>query len=410
MKRVRVVIVVVLAALILGFCGYMIYSDLMIKWSEPPEPTVFSYSEDYWKGRYCFAFSRAETAEANATGFIVVMDSQGKYLAYNSSRAMYNYIYQLSENGIYCYVSPGMGQQGFTPEARIWNFEMGATRTILKGINIWGHHAFLIEDGYFVTLRKIDKGGLDTIVQLDPKTGNETWVWSSEPYFTQKACSMCPDNDWLHSNDVSVSLDGRYYYINFRNADSFAKINRETKKVEWICGRNGNFTLLENGVKKESLWYHSHVIKEVRPDVFLTFDNDYHNRTHLGTYPPGENPYTGNYGGHSRLIEVTLNESKMTAEITWSYTPGPEYYSMVFGDIDILPNGNIAGLFGVPVHKWTPDHKEIENPFGAAILEVNRDGKLIREYRFPLGCAIYRIQELSENPADYVGSWLLKLP
>ena len=412
MKRL-IVVTLIIVILGIGICGFAIYYTLYMKPSEPPAPTVFSYSEDYWRGRYCFGFARAETAmQETVEHFIVVMDHQGNYLDYErSSRRSFNYIYQLSENEIYCYLRPARrGDPEIIPEARIWNFQTGATRTILEGINIGGHHEFLIEDEDFVTLRRIEKGGLDTIVHIDPETGNETWIWSSEPYFPEIVCNLCRDDDWTHGNDVTISLDGRYYYINFRNTDNFAKINRETKELEWICGYNGNFTLLENGVEKESLWYHSHIIKEVRPNVFIMFDNDFHNRTHLDTYPPGEDLFEVNYGGQSRLIEITLDESNMTAEITWSYKPEVEYFSAIFGDIDVLPNGNIVGVFGTPVHKWTMDNKEIEEPFGAAILEVNRDGELIREYRFPLGCAIYRIQQLSEDPADYVGSWLLELP
>jgi hypothetical protein len=414
MKRL-VVVILITVILGVGVSGFVVYYTLyMIKPSKPPAPTVFSYSEDYWRGLYSFSFAKSEAGSMSAEGFIVVMDHQGNYLNYySSSEAMFNYIYQLSENEIYYYMMSGMpGEEAIPPEARIWNFQTGATRTILEGINIEGHHEFLIEDEYFVTLRRVAASphGLDTIVHIDPKTGNVTWIWSSEPLFPERPCSRCPDEDWTHANDVTISLDGRYYYINFRNADSFAKINRETKELEWICGYNGNFTLLEKGVEKESLWYHSHIIKEIKPNVFIMFDNDFHNRTHLDTYPPGENPFEVNYGGQSRLIEITLDESNMTAEITWSYTPEVEYFSAVFGDIDLLPNGNILGTFGTPAHEWALDHEEIEEPFGAAILEVNRDGELIREYRFPYGIAIYRIQQLSEDPADYVGSWLLELP
>jgi hypothetical protein len=417
MKRLLVAILIIVI-LVIGISGYTIYSLYMIKPSKPPAPIIFSYSENYWTGLYAFSFAIAESSmQETVEQFLVIMDYEGKYLNYEkSSRLSFNYINQLSENEIYYYLRPqrrgGAQDPESVPEARIWNFQTGATRTILEGINIRGHHEFLIEDEYFVTLSRVPdhEGGLDTIVHLDPETGNETWVWSSEPYFPEKICDLCRDDDWTHGNDVTISLDGKYYYINFRNTDSFAKVDRETRETVWFAGRNGNFTLFENGVEKESLWYHSHIIKEVEPNVFIMFDNDLHNRTHLDTYPPGEDPFVTNYGGRSRLIEITLDESTMTGEVSWSYTPEAEYFSAIFGDIDILPNGNILGIFGTPVHKWTAEHEEIEEPFGASLLEVNRDGELIREYRFPLGISIYRVQQLSDDPADYVGSWLLELP
>ncbi len=79
MKRL---IVVILTIVIIGIsiCGYVIYSTLyMIKPSEPPAPTVFGYSEDYWRGRYSFGFARAETAvQEIVENFIVIMDHSRK--------------------------------------------------------------------------------------------------------------------------------------------------------------------------------------------------------------------------------------------------------------------------------------------------------------------------------------------
>ena len=409
----RIIVALILTVIFLCVFGVAFLYNLNISGaSGPPKSTVFDYGGEYWKGLYAFAFAEAESAESVAEGFVVVMDHQGNYVSFeNSSRYMFDYIYQLSEHEVFVYLRPSnRSDKTLFPEAKTWNWDTGANRTILEGINIRGHHEFLIEDGYFVTLRRVEGNihGLDTAVNIESVTGNVTWLWSSEPLFLERPCSLCSDDDWTHGNDVTVSLDDRYYFVNFRNTDSFAKIDRETKELAWIAGRDGNFTLLENGIEKESLWYHSHVVKEIKPNVFLMFDNDFHNRTHLDTYPEGENPYI-NYGGRSRLIEITLDESTMTGEITWSYEPPTEYFSSVFGDIDVPPNGNILGVFGTPAHNWTLNHEAIEEPFGASILEVDRQGNLIREYRFPFGVSIYRVQQLSQDPTDYVGSWLLEL-
>jgi hypothetical protein len=408
-------LVAILIILTLAFClvGYVVYHMFYMEQSDIPAPTIVCYSNDYWKGKYIFSFAQANSSTQEIIDhYIVVMDHNGKYVTYqNSSTHSFNYIYQLSPDEVYYYASPlrFMDPHSTTaPEPTIWNMQTGEKRTILEGVNIWGHHEFLIEDDYFVTLRMIMGKGLDTLVQLDPETGNVTWNWSSEPLFQEKPCSRCPDYDWTHGNDVTVSLDKQYYYVNFRNSDSFAKIDRNTRELVWIAGHNGNFTLVENGVEKESLWYHSHIIKEVEPNVFIMFDNDFHNRTHLDTYPTGEDPFAVNYGGQSRLIKFAVNETTMTAEIIWSYTPDIKYFSAVFGDIDVLPNGNILGVFGTPIHEWDADHEKLEEPFGAAFLEVSPDGELIREYRFPVGYSVYRVQELSDDPANYVGSWLLE--
>ena len=415
MKPRLVLAIFMVVILVVGVGGYLFYVFQGSNSSRVPGPVVFSYGDEYWRGLYAFGFAVSESSmQETVEQFLVVMDHDGNYLSFeNSSSHSFGYVNQLSENELYYYLRPQRreGEQDplIIPEAMIWNFRAGSTRSILDGVNIRGHHEFLIEDGYFVTMRRIEKGGLDTVVHLDPETGNETWVWSSEPYFPEKMCDLCRDDDWTHGNDVTVSLDGQYYFVNFRNTDNFAKVDRETGELVWLAGRNGNFSLLDNGVEKESLWYHSHVVKEIRPNVFLMFDNDFHNQTHLDTYPAGEDPFVTNYGGQSRLIEITLNEASMTGEVTWSYTPGVEYFSAIFGDIDVLPNGNILGVFGTPVHKIGANQEELDEPFGASLLEVNRNGELIREYRFPFGVSIYRVEELSDDPSDYVGLWLLEL-
>ena len=291
----RLVTILIILTLAICLSGYAIYHILYMKPSDLPTPTIVRYSNDYWRCKYIFSFAQANSSMQEIIDhYLVVMDHNGKYLTYqNSSTRNFNYIYQLSSDEVYYYARPLRfmdPNSTITPEPTIWNIQTGAKRTILEDVNIRGHHEFLIEDGYFVTLRMIMGKGLDTVVHLDPETGKETWKWSSAPYFKEKPCSRCPNFDWTHGNDVTVSLDKQYYYVNFRNTDNFAKIDRNTRELVWLAGYNGNFTLFENGVEKESLWYHSHIIKEIEPNVFIMFDNDFHNRTHLDTYPPGEDP------------------------------------------------------------------------------------------------------------------------
>jgi hypothetical protein len=54
--------------------------------------------------------------------------------------------------------------------------------------------------------------------------------------------------------------------------------------------------------------------KEVAPDVFTMFDNDYDNNT---------NPDKC----HSQLIEITLNETSMTALVNWSWKAPEQYWN-----------------------------------------------------------------------------------
>lgn len=364
-----------------------------------PGATIHHHSDDYWKGQFIFCLSCSTLEREVDHSFLVVMNSEGVVSHIRTcDLAYHDYIYQLSDHSKILYRLSGRRDAPEIQNLYVWDLNSGTTTEIFSAFDLSGHHELLIEDGYFVTLRRAEKGGLDTIVEFD-ETG-ELWKWSTEPYFDFPPCPSCNrPNDWLHSNDVSWSLDNEHYLINLRNANSFAKVNRETGELVWICGMKGNFTLLDaEGQETQSLWYHTHIIKEVEPNKYLMFDNDLHNLTKgLDSYPEwkgGNGWWTANYGGQSRLIEITVDEQNMTAWISWSYTAPETYFCAGFGDIDILPNGNVLGTFGMPVHQWFMNGTETGNPFGAVMLEITRTGEIVREYRFPLGYAIYRMQLL----------------
>jgi len=385
-----------------SFCTF--YLILNIPGGKPPDPEVFSYGSDYYKGGFYFDLAKTSRDHEVEYSFLVFMNSDGEITNYKSDLLAYHdYPNLLSENQIFYKIS-GRKENPHLIQLYVWNFETDKITEVFPDVNTNGHHELLIEDNYFITLRRAEKGGLDTIERINLDNSSEL-LFSTEDLFNEPPCPGCQrPNDWLHANDVTKSLDGEYYFLNMRAANSIAKIHIETGELIWILGMNGNFTLIEDGIEKESLWYHSHIIKEIEPNVFLMFDNDLHNSSK--TYPEFKGWYDSAYGGESRLIKFSVNEDLMEAEITWSYSPGENYYGSGFGDIDLLPNGNILGTFGIPIHDKDSAGNPTGDPFGAAILEVSPSGDLIREYRFPFEYAIYRLQLLTED-FPYPGSWIL---
>lgn len=394
---------IALGIIIINIFAFAMYSAFSGDY--PPEITVFSNDlSGEGDAVYVFCLAKSSIEHEVEKSYFIIMDSMGNYLHHKViDFAYFDYIYQINETTFF-YKTSGRREHPEIQGSYLWNFETDVTIHILKELDIKGHHELLIEDRYFTTLRRSGKHGWDTIVQIDIE-GNALTFFNSTEYFLEQPCNDSRNNDWLHSNDVTVSLDGQFYYINFRNADSIGKINIESKELMWICGRDGDFTLKDSeGNAVESLWYHSHIIKEIRPNVFLMFDNDLHNSSK--NYPKWTNPQESNFGGQSRLIEFTIDPVTMEAWISWDYTPSEIFYSSGFGDIELLSNGNIVGVFGQQPHKFNIDGSLTDEPFGASIHEVNEDGELVKEYRFPEGYAIYRIQLYSENPEDWTDiSW-----
>ena len=190
-------------------------------------------------------------------------------------------------------------------------------------------------------------------------TQTATVIWSWNPYNYIPLSEASPFNettqiyngqdsviDFTHANALDWDYNDNVINLNLRNTNTFYKINQTTRDIIRACGEFGNFTLLgandqslvdTNGLPP-SLWNHSHDVKKVAPDVFTMFNNDYDNNT---------NPDDC----RSSLMEVTLNETNMTAYVNWSWEAPTQYWTSYGGANVLLPNGDYLGDFGDPTHQ-----------------------------------------------------------
>ena len=133
----------------------------------------------------------------------------------------------------------------------------------------------------------------------------------------------------------------------------------------------------------ENLFYHAHAVEQIDDNTFILFDNDYYNLTQTDM----------NSEKKSRIIEIKINETTMTANESWVWNPSQDYYSKVWGDADRLPNGNRLGTFGTTSHPNTN--------ISARLVEVNNAGKIVWEMNFPkdeFSYGIYRAERFRFSP------------
>ena len=163
------------------------------------------------------------------------------------------------------------------------------------------------------------------------------------------------------------------------NLNTFFKIDHKTGEVLWGLGEYGDFTLFDHyGKQRQNLFYHNHALKYVDNNTFILFDNDYLNKTKLNNH-------------RSRLLEITVNETTMTANISWVWTGSGEYFSAVWGDVDRLPNGNRFGTFGTQTHPGTD--------IGPRFVEVNEAGDVVWEMYYKGGkYGIFRAERFRLKP------------
>ncbi len=254
---------------------------------------------------------------------------------------------------------------GETGGTKLWNLETNVT----VNLNFEGHHEveydYLSETYYTFNryITEIDEEfyGFDYVSEYN---SSGDLLSSIDTINYSNITEICPFEDLFnssidvfHANSLVFDEEEDAIYLNSRGLNTFYKIDRQTGDLIWALGRYGNFTLFDYyGNQRDFLWFHSHSLEKVDDDKFLLFDNDTHNQTDATNQ-------------ESRLVELTIDEDKMQANVTWQWIGPEDYWSAIWGDCDLLPNGNKLGVFGYTLYKGKTE--------GAKIVEVNTDGEIL---------------------------------
>ncbi len=361
-------------------------------------PCTINTTGSAWDGELAFDLS-------GSTGsYLVVMDTNGTVLNFRESAGTDGY------NAAYFIAPDTLMFQG-EPETSVPNTVWGTYATHLWNLtsdttvdfpNVLGEHDIQYDpiNNTFLTLqdyvRQVGTNLIlyDRIVQLDPN-GNVLWSWDTygniplseaSPYNeTATTVDGQTVEDFTHANSLDWDYNNSIIYLNLRNTNTFYAINQTTGNIIWACGEFGNFTLVGANGLPPSLWYGCHDVKEVAPDVFTMFNNDYANTT---------NPDDC----QSSMLEVTLNETSMTAYVDWSWEAPTQYWNEYGGATLILPNGDFIADFGDPTHQFQQNSEnggDLSWDFantGAVFVEVNPAGQIVRTWTFPVGYYVYRIE------------------
>ena len=337
------------------------------------------------------------------------MDTNGTVLAVRENNSSYEAAYNIAPDTLMFQGEPEVDGSPAAPTyvTHFWNLSSGATEDFP---NVISEHDFQYDavNNTFLTLQQyVQPCGnnlylIDKIVQLSPD-GAVLWSWN--PYNHIPMSEASPFNetatlngrtviDFTHANTLDWDYNDGVIYLNLRNLNTFYEINQTNGDIIWSCGEWGNFKLLgansqplvgANGLPP-SLWYHCHTVEKVAPDVFILFNNDYENNT---------NPDDC----RSSLMEVTLNETSMTARVNWSWEAPTSYWNEYGGSIVKLPNGDFMGCFGDPTHQYAQNSVGGTwgfNDTGAVFVEVNPAGQVVRTFTFPVGCYAYRVETVTD--------------
>jgi len=416
-KKRTVLTAVTLTALCLIFSSFLPTLHSQVTYvSSFTVPCTINTTGNAWGGTIAFDLeigSGFMGVGAN-TNYLMVMDTNGTILALRESDSAYGAAWNIAPDTLMFLGEPQSGGANTAPlyASHFWNLSSGTTEDFP---NVLSEHDIQYDpvNNTFLALHQyVQPVGsnlylIDEIVELDTN-GNVLWTWNPYNYLPLSEASPFNETstyngqtliDFSHGNTLDWDYNDSIIYLNLRNTNTFYKINETSGDLIWACGEFGNFTLLDsngqplvdaNGLPP-SLWYHCHTMEEVAPDVFTLFNNDYENNT---------NPDDC----HSSLMEITLNETSMTAYTDWSWEAPKQYWNPYGGAMVLLPNRDFIGDFGDPTHQ-NSDYPENQpwnfTDTGAVFVEVNPADQVVRTFTFPTGCYVYRIEPVTD-PASIV--------
>ena len=230
------------------------------------------------------------------------------------------------------------------------------------GPGSWNHAYYMMKDGSVTFPQVIYDGCVvtDRIVNLDADSYGEIWSWDYRDFFEKPDCTANQSGDyyidWTHTNSVTMYKEEGIVYVNSRNFSTFFKIDMDSGAIIWRLGKDGDFTFVGDNPNPWFELSHDPEINGVNGDKVILYDNGSAER------------------GFTRIVEYMINETTMTAEITFEFDGSmidKRWWSEYWGDADRLPNNNIfvtAGFY---------DMQQISRFF-----EVTRDGEIVWELLF----------------------------
>ena len=351
-------------------------------------------TSDRFEGYNLFVLDRHSLGDDHIS-LVLIVDMDGNIIAEKYIATHANEHYSPAK-----FINSTTVLYGTLSGATLWNFYTNVT----IDLGFRGHHEYehnpindtyftfvryaieiLSTDYYFDYLREYKQGG-EIVWELDTRAFIDRTMWC--PY----ADYININPDISHANTAFYDVDEDIIYLNSRNTNTFYKIDHSTGDVIWGLGEYGDFQLYDkHGNPRSNLFYHAHSVEKIDEDTFIIFDNDYHNQTDL-------------LSEYSRMLEITINEHTMTANVTWDWVGPYGYYSYYWSDADRLPNGNRFGTFG------TFDHGGLSS-IGARLVEINSDGNIVWEMNFPRSSSyrfgIYRAERFRFSPiiSSIPNSW-----
>ncbi len=229
------------------------------------------------------------------------------------------------------------------------------------------HHDFADAEGggaaCLVTDVRPGRSGADVLgdaIVVVEADGTQTPVWSSWDAWEVPADSSMEKHSWTHANAIDNDPVGGGYWVGFRDLSSVVQVLPDGTVGDMIGGDDSSYTFAEGGDVPKF----QHQFQMVDGGVVMFDDRD---------------PATGE---DSRLLELTLDDSAMTAQAAWTWHHPDALQNLALGDVDRADDGSALGVFS----------------YNGVMVDVGPEGEVRWELGTELAVGIPYVVRLSELP------------
>jgi len=256
------------------------------------------------------------------------------------------------------------------PKFLLWNWQTGAEEPIETDAVYGSHDAEHVPmDDALMTVQNTNN-----LTEYSLSTGEAIWgvTWESLCWSSAKLAMSSPPEMMsmicgtdAHFNRVQQASENTVY-AGSRDLSGLLKIEKMSGNLEWILGGPfGDFATIDlNGTTYPAgyeYWTHQHNFEWIGANKFIMFDNG------------ASDPVNGTFDHESRFLMLEVDEIALTATVVWEWSTGEQ--TPIWGDADLLPNGNVVGPSWNQFVDPTSDGSDLTN-YQAHIWEVTSEKEL----------------------------------
>jgi arylsulfate sulfotransferase len=245
------------------------------------------------------------------------------------------------------------------------------------------HEVTVLPNGHWLVLTNTLQNGVlgDVIVDLDTNL-NPVWVWNE---FDHLDVNRHPVNfpDWTHTNAIVYSKDDGNLLVSLRHQSWVVKVDYNngagTGNIIWHLGYQGDFKLI-GGTDPTDWFYGQHWPAFTTENTTGIFGLTLMDNGDFRVFPAGVTCGTGSAPPclYTTVPILQVNESNMTATLTFHQVQPTNLYSFFGGNADPVANGDVEyDLCGL-----TPESSQIFEVTNQANPETVWNLKLAGNYAY----------------------------